>query len=75
VMRLVKLNGLSQIAAQKLAESEDLARRRYVKQFFNKNVDDPLLYHLTINTDLLSIDAAARIIATAIMPSSVALAA
>jgi cytidylate kinase len=73
--RLAKSNGLSQIAARKLADQEDLARHRYVRQFFNKNIEDPLLYHLTINTDLLSIDDAARMIAREMMPNSVALAA
>jgi cytidylate kinase len=73
--RLAKLNGLSQIAARRLAAQEDLARQRYVKQFFKKNIEDPLLYHLTINTDLLSIDAAARMIAREMRPDSVALAA
>jgi cytidylate kinase len=58
-----------------MAEEQDLARRRYVKQFFAKNIDDPLLYHLVLNTDLLSIDAAARMIAMTIAPKGVSMAA
>ena len=73
--RVQQANGLAATAALKLAEEQDLARRRYVKQFFGKNIEDPLLYHLVLNTDLLPIDAAARMIAMAIAPKTVAMAA
>jgi hypothetical protein len=73
--RLQQANGLAATAALKLAEEQDLARRRYVKQFFGKNIEDPLLYHLVLNTDLLSIDAAARMIAMAMAPKAMAMAA
>jgi cytidylate kinase len=73
--RLQQANGLAAKAALKLAEEQDLARRRYVKQFFGKNIEDPLLYHLVLNTDLLPIDAAARMIAMAIAPKAMAMAA
>lgn len=46
-------------------QREDLGRRRYLKQYFKKDIDDPLLYHLVINTDLISYEKAARIIADA----------
>jgi len=75
VERLQRSNGLTAKAALKLAEEQDLARRRYVKQFFAKNIDDPLLYHLVLNTDLLSIDATARMIAMALAPKAVVVAA
>lgn len=61
--------------AMQLAEREDLARRRYLKQFFNKDIDDPLLYHVVINTDLITADDAARMIALALAPKALALAA
>jgi len=60
--RLQELNNLTAKEALKLAASEDLARQRYVKHFFGKNIDDPLLYHMVLNTDLLSFDEAARMI-------------
>jgi len=75
VERLQQANCLTAKAALKLAEEQDLARRRYVKQFFGKNIEDPLLYHLVLNTDLLPIDAAARMIAMAIAPKATAMAA
>lgn len=42
--------------------AEDLGRERYVRKYFNVDIDDPLLYNLTINTDLVPFDDAARMI-------------
>jgi cytidylate kinase len=74
VKRLQELEGLNPKEALRVADREDLARRRYLKQFFDKSVDDPLLYHLVINTDLISFDEAARMIALAAAPKALALA-
>lgn len=60
--RLQQLDGLGDEAARRRAQKDDLARRRYLKQFFGKSIDDPLLYHLTINTDRVSLEQAARMI-------------
>ena len=43
-------------------EREDGGRRRYLKKYFGKEIDDPLLYHLVINTDLLSLHDAALMV-------------
>jgi cytidylate kinase len=43
-------------------QREDLGRQRYLKQHFGKDVDDPLLYHLVINTDLVSFDDAVQLV-------------
>ncbi len=75
VKRLQELYGLSSKAALELAYREDLGRRRYLKKYFNKDIDDPLLYHLVINTDLISYREAARMIALAVAPKALALAA
>ncbi len=53
-------------AAADYVHSEDLGRRRYIKKFYSKNVDDPLLYHLIINTDRMSYAETARMIAEAV---------
>jgi cytidylate kinase len=73
--RLQEMGNISAKEAVRMADREDLARRRYVKQFFSKDIDDPLLYHLVINTDLLSVEEAARLILQASAPKSLALAA
>jgi cytidylate kinase len=75
VKRLQELKGLNPREAIRLADREDLARRRYLKQFFDKDIDDPLLYHMILNTDLISSQDAARLIALALAPKALALAA
>lgn len=51
--------------ARVFCEHEDLGRRRYLKKYFKADIADPLLYHLTINTGLISYDEAARLIVKA----------
>jgi hypothetical protein len=52
-------------AALEIIQREDQGRQRYLKKYFNQNIDDPLLYDLVINTDLVSYDDAARLIGNA----------
>lgn len=42
---------------------EDEGRHRYIKKYFKAEVTNPLLYHLTINTGMVSFAEAARLIA------------
>lgn len=51
--------------AEVFVKNEDRGRAAYIKKYFSKNIDDPLLYDLTINTDKISYDEAARIIGSA----------
>jgi cytidylate kinase len=60
---IAELNHLSLKAAREFVRREDLGRRRYLKKYFDKNVDDPMLYHLVINTDLVPYAEAAQLIA------------
>lgn len=53
-------------AALELIQQEDHGRERYVRQYFHRDLNDPLLYHLVINTDLVLYDEAARVIAHAV---------
>ena len=52
-------------AAREFCEQTDLGRKRYLKKYFDADVADPLQYHLTVNTGLVSYDEAARLIAEA----------
>jgi len=54
--------------ARAFCRREDRGRERYLKKYFKADVNDPLLYHLTVNTGLLSYDQAARTIADAMIP-------
>ena len=44
----------STLDAAQFIKKEDRARRRYLKHRFQKDIDDPTLYDLVINTDRLS---------------------
>lgn len=59
VRRLSENRGMTRKTALDLVHQEDVGRRRYVKKYFNADIDDPLLYHLIINTDLVNIEEAA----------------
>jgi len=49
--------------ARELIHQEDRGRRRYLRKYFHQEIDDPLLYHMVINTDLVPYAKAARAIA------------
>jgi hypothetical protein len=46
---------------------EDRGRQRYLKEHFKADIEDPLLYHLVINTDLVPYERAAQIIGDAML--------
>jgi cytidylate kinase len=54
-------------AAEKFVKSEDEAKRLYVKEYFGRDIDDPELYHLVVNTDRIPPDSAARLIGDAFL--------
>lgn len=66
VRNVQQTEGLEAKAAQDWVNRQDLGRRRYLKKYFNCDIEDPLLYHLVINTDLVPYDEAARLIAEAV---------
>ena len=61
-----KSYGMSEREARAFCVREDTGRERYLKRYFKADVNDPLLYHLIINTGLVSFDEAARLIADAL---------
>lgn len=48
-------------------KKEDENRKKYLKSYFHVDIDDPLLYHMTVNTDLLTHKGAAYLIAEAVV--------
>jgi hypothetical protein len=62
---MMELNPQSKAEAIKFIQQEDLGRARYLKKYFAKDIDDPLLYHMVINTDMVSYEEAAELIAQA----------
>ena len=67
VQHIQELKRLSREEALALIRREDRGRERYLKKYFKTDLNDPLLYDLTINTDRVSYDQAARIIADAML--------
>jgi cytidylate kinase len=55
-------------AAAEFVHNEDEGRRRYLKKYFHKDIEDPLHYDLVINTDRISHNEVARTIANIMLP-------
>ncbi len=64
IMAYYKLN---RTAAAEFIQLNDQARARYVRKHFKHNVDNPLDYHLTINTGIVPYAEAAGIIGDAVL--------
>ena len=58
---------MTRAEARKFCPAADRARRRYLKKYFHVRIEDPLYYHMIINTSLVSYDEAARIIGDAVL--------
>lgn len=56
--RLAESRGMTRKSALDYIHREDVGRRRYVKKYFGADVDNPQLYHITLNTDMVSIEEA-----------------
>jgi cytidylate kinase len=52
-------------AAEEIITREDDASADYLRRFCDVKIDDPLLYHLVLNTGKLSLDTAAQIVVDA----------
>lgn len=63
--RLLEHRDLDEAAAREFLEKTDRGRHRYVKEYFRADVAEPLLYDLTINTDRITAEQAAELIAGA----------
>jgi len=58
---------LTRDQARKFCLNEDRGRERYLKKYFNADINDPLLYHMIINTGLVNYDDAAKMIGDAVL--------
>lgn len=53
--------------ARKFCVEEEQARARYVKTYYNVDINDPLTYHLILNTSLLGCEVTAKVIGEALL--------
>jgi hypothetical protein len=60
-----KFYNMTESEALRFCQNEDRARERYVRRYFNADINDPTLYHMTLNTGLVGYDEAARLIGEA----------
>ena len=67
VEHIKSLMNVSEKDAMNYIKREDEDRKQYFKSYFNADIDDPLLYHMTVNTDLLTHKGAAYLIAEAVV--------
>lgn len=63
VKRMMKLLDVGEEEARQKMEQQDRDRHRLVKDFFGKNVEDPLLYDAVFNTGRLTISEIAEVVA------------
>ena len=54
--------GVPEADASKVLDTTDRNRERYHRKLYGRDWNDPVLYHLVLNTELLGVDGAARLI-------------
>jgi cytidylate kinase len=69
VKHIEEIFGMKRKDAEDYIKTNDTERRKYLKSFFNKEIDNPLLYHITVNTGLFSYHSAAQLIADIVLKS------
>jgi cytidylate kinase len=57
-----RVYGVDRDTALNFIRKRDEGRKRYLKDYFDVDADDPLLYHVTINTDLMGYEDATQMI-------------
>lgn len=67
VEHIKNLMELSEKEALNYIKKEDENRRKYLKSYFHADIEDPLLYHMIVNTDMLTHNGAAYLIAEAVV--------
>jgi len=62
VDRIMRIQGLVRHDAERFLELSDRKHKRYISTLYAKDWSDPSLYHVTINTDHMSIEEAVELI-------------
>jgi cytidylate kinase len=65
IWRVGARDGVDQEAARRRVHDIDQRRSRFVKHYFGRDIDDPLLYDLVLNASTLSMDDLAEVVVTA----------
>jgi len=67
VGRIQQLHHFDHRQALEFIHREDKGRRRYLKEYYDRDIDDPVLYDLMINTDRVQYEEATRLIGDAVI--------
>jgi cytidylate kinase len=67
IKRMMDYYRVGRREAIEMIKREDDSRKEYLLKNYHKEIDDPLLYHLVVNTHLLSYEEAANAIANSVM--------
>lgn len=67
IARVEEVYEMGRSGAREFIKAQDLAKRRYMKDYFGREIEDPMLYHMVINTDKISYENAARLIGDAVI--------
>jgi len=67
IERICRDDRKSPAEARKFCLEEEAARTRYVKNYYNADINDPVLYHLIINTSRVGYENTARMIGDAVL--------
>lgn len=67
VRHIMKIENLNKKDAEAFVKQKDKARREYIKSSYSKNVADIEMYHIVVNTGLMSYKESAEIIAGAVV--------
>jgi len=61
--RIIQAHSLEEKDAQRFLELTDRKHKKYISTLYGRDWSDPELYHITLNTDFISIDEAASLLA------------
>ena len=70
VRHVMQVKHLDEHDATEYVRSEDARRKRYIRKYFGEDIDQPLLYHLVLNTDRFTYQRAGEVIAEAVLGGS-----
>ncbi len=62
IQRVMETNHVEREVAEKMVQTSDHEKRGFIRYAFDEDWPNPLLYHLTLNTDTLTIGTAVKII-------------
>jgi hypothetical protein len=72
VQHIMAYKHLGEDEAAEYVRTEDLKRQRYVRKYFEEDIESPLNYHVVLNTDRVTHAGAADLIAGAVIRMSAA---